>query len=60
MDKWFWAYASSTIWPTAVLLCASLIPRHGDILCWIDLYDRRNVEEDDLAFYVAMITAAHI
>jgi hypothetical protein len=61
MDKWLWAYASSTIWPIAVLLCASLLPKgDDDASYWIDFNPDRNVEEDDLAFHVAMITAAHI
>jgi hypothetical protein len=60
MDKWFWAYASSTIWPFAVLLCVSLFSQGEDAWCRVDIDADRNVEEDDLAFYVAMITAAHI
>jgi hypothetical protein len=60
MDKWFWAYAASTIWPVAVLICASLLPRYDDIWHWIDVEIERKVEDSDLAFYVAMVTAAHI
>jgi hypothetical protein len=60
MDKWLCAYASSTIWPIAVLLCASLFPRYENTWCWVDADVDHNVEEHDLAFYVAMITAAHI
>jgi hypothetical protein len=60
MDKWLWAYASSTIWPIAVLLSAALVAPHEDIWCWIARDMCRDVEDDDVAFYVAMITAAHI
>ncbi|HTI83641.1 MAG TPA: hypothetical protein VL614_24570 [Acetobacteraceae bacterium] len=60
MDKWLWTYASSTIWPFAVLLCASLFPQHEDVWCWVDDDVSHSVQDDDLAFYVAMITAAHI
>ena len=60
MDKWLWAYASTTMWPIAVLLCASMLPTHEDIWCWVDDDACQNFEEDDLAFYVAMITAAHV
>jgi hypothetical protein len=60
MDKWLWAYASTTIWPIAVLLCASLLLPHDDIWWWDDDDVCHKVEEDDLALYVAMITAAHV
>jgi hypothetical protein len=60
MDKWLWASASTTMWPIAVLLCASMLPLHEDIWCWVDDDACHNVEDDDLAFYVAMITAAYV
>jgi hypothetical protein len=60
MDKWLWAYASTTIWPIAALLCASLFPQREVSWCWVDGEVSHNVEDNELAYYVAMITAAHI
>jgi hypothetical protein len=60
MNKWFWAYASSTIWPTAVLLGASLFPQGEETWCWPDVGASHEVEDDDLAFYVALTTTAHV
>jgi len=53
MDKWLWAYAASTIWPIAVLLCSAFFfPRwdNADTWSWIYLDVDHNVEDDDLAF----------
>jgi hypothetical protein len=59
MDKWLWAYASSMFWPFAALLCMSLFYQHQGSN-WVDVDVGHNVEDDDLAFHVAMITAAHL
>lgn len=63
MDKWLWAYASSMIGPPVLLFYTVLfVPRDDgwDNWCWVDADIGRNVEDDELAFYVAMITAAHV
>jgi hypothetical protein len=63
MDEWFLAYGSSTIWPFAVLLCAAFfVLRDDNVDGWhgADADVVHNAEEDDLAFYVAMITAVHV
>jgi len=58
MDKWFWAYGMSMIWPTAMLLFGPFFLPFDDTR-GLDLDGGYNAEDEDLAFYAAMITAAH-
>ncbi|MBV8613023.1 MAG: hypothetical protein JOY66_04540 [Acetobacteraceae bacterium] len=63
MDNRLWADALSTIWPLVVPLCAAFLiscaeSSHG--WCWVDADVGHSTGEDDLALYVAMITAVHV
>lgn len=59
MDKWFCGYALSTIWPFAALLGASLWSQGEETWCRTDVDAGHGIKIDDLAFEVALITAAH-
>ena len=63
MDKWLWADALSMIWPLMVPLCATFFFPLGDGSHgwgWVDVDADHNVGEDDLALYVALVTALHV
>ena len=60
MDIWLWADGSPAIGPLLVLMSAALCMScadESDIRCRRDAALARNVEDDDLAFHVALIAA---